>query len=225
MIRPLRSAIVLCLLGIAVARPARGEFVLEFGQSNYSVAQGGTVDVDVFLEETGGTTRLQDDGLLSAAIRVLFNTPTRVDDPSQVTARIGNAGFDQVTTDPITPADSTTTGMANLVLDALLNPPVLADPSTPQRLFLGTFSFLAGATAGQVTNLLVTVNDPSQDNFAQGPLPGTIISNAQIADGTATITITGPPEPVVPEPSTLVLSALGGALLIGLRARRRPVLA
>ena len=61
---------------------AQADIVYQFDATNYSVAPGATVDVEVFIVQTGNTTNdpvdLSTDGLESAAVRVFFdgNPPT-----------------------------------------------------------------------------------------------------------------------------------------------------
>src|SRR5690242_16177992 len=93
------TAAVLALLPVPAT--ARASFLFQFDQSSYGVAPAGTVAVQVFLVETGGTA-LRDFGLLSAAVRVNVTgvtpggMPARVLLPGDVAP---NPAFDFSTTD------------------------------------------------------------------------------------------------------------------------------
>lgn len=214
----MRMRMIALLLGAGAAalsfgQSARADFALSFGQSNYNVVEGGTVDVDVFLVEDAPGTILFDEGLFSAAVRVFFNEDPRTSDPAQVIDRSANSGFDVVTLFDIIPATATTTGEANLIADAIGTPPVTSSAGSPQSLYLGTFRFLVGTIVGEVTQIRIDVDDPQLVNFATGAGEG--IPNAQIRAGLGTITVIP-----IPEPSALALTGLGMAGL-GIVAHRR----
>lgn len=205
----------MALMSLAAGQSARADFALVFGQSNYNVIEGTTVDIDVFLVEDSPGTILFDEGLLSAYIRVYFNEEPRATEPAQVVAQSTNPGFDIVDEFPVVPATPTTTGEAGFLADALLLPPVRSTPAAPERLYLGTFRFLVGNIVDEVTHIRVDVadRDPSFVNFTTGT--GMAITNSMIRAGVGSLTVIP-----IPEPSALALTGLG-TMILGLGARRR----
>jgi hypothetical protein len=82
-----RSSLVLVAVLLLPISLASADIIYEFGQSNYNVSVGGTVDVEIFLSQNDplGTDpiNLSMDGLASAGLRVFFND-TPPTDPAAV---------------------------------------------------------------------------------------------------------------------------------------------
>src|SRR4051794_20957550 len=89
----------LLLVWLWLVSPAKAGFLYVFDQSNYSVGQGGKVDVKVFLQETttGGTSLLNQEGLFAAGVRVRFDVSPLPGSPSKVLSLLDvhpNPAFD-----------------------------------------------------------------------------------------------------------------------------------
>lgn len=209
---PRLIALTALLAGLAAATPARAAYFFSFDQANYQVAAGGTVNVSVYLSETG-TSNLTTLGLIEGDVRLLFNEPTRIATPAQVISRTAGPAFDSPANPQpdIVGATGSTSGIADIIQSSF--DPALA---TGNRILLGTFLFRAGSVAGAVTQLRATDQNGQADGLVLSN--GTVL-DAQTAAGTATITVLA--TAAVPEPATWVM--VGTALLIGgvARARRR----
>ena len=202
------------ILTVAIAlvpgRAAAG-YTFEFGSdsngtitSNFSVTVGQTVNVYVYLAQTGTTTGLSSSGLSSAGVALGFNqSVANVPSTSAITA---NPAFDANT-------PSTGTGTAQLKEFQVVSGPVVAPTSgsTANAILLGTFTF-TGESAGN-TSIVTSVPSSTTDSNVLGN--GTGIDSL-IQNSNAVIAVTA----VVPEPSTLALSGLG-ALALGASAWRR----
>jgi hypothetical protein len=213
----LMALAALWALGGGTAQAALYEF--SFNQSNFTVSPGGTVDVPVFLRETvspGEVSLLHDFGLVGAGVKVTFDVPPVPAHPARVLSAadiIPNPAFDLIGDRSVTPGSS-----AQLLEGTFLAPAVKAQGSGPvYDILLGTFRFTAGSEAGEVTHLRAGDFDITGNFNVVNTLPPTVL-DPLIREGTATITVV---LAVVPEPAALILTALGGAGLLGYAWRRR----
>lgn len=199
-------AAVLALVGWAAPARADYEFLLAdaagTATTNFTVVQGSTVDVRVYLLETG-TTTLVTTGLSSAGVQVGGFA----------------AGVAAVETAPTAgPAWDSGTGTAGnpaaLRVFQDVGDPVRAAAEGPEagRVLVGTFRF-TGVSVG--TTAFVTA-DP-------GPGADTVLADGLVLDGlinntAGLITVTA-----IPEPGALALTGAvaGGGLLARLRRRAR----
>jgi hypothetical protein len=168
--------------------------------SAFTVNQGSTIDIRVYLVETGGTT-LHDTGLTSAGVQVNTGSPS-IANASAVTK---GSAWDSST--------STTGANAKLNVFQDVSAPVTAPNSgaDANRILIGTFTFTALSNG---TTSIITA-DPSSSN-------DTILANGTVIDGL--ITNSSAAITVTPEPGTVVLTGLlatgiGGAALRRLRRR------
>lgn len=190
---------------------AQADIVYQFDATNYSVAPGATVDVEVFIVQTGNTTNdpvdLSTDGLESAAVRVFFdgNPPT---DRAEVLST-GNITFNPQFGDSALQESDVMPGISAGLADSI---DFVANPVTGTNILVGTFTFTAGLVPGEVTNLRATDFGVLDDTIA-GDANFTSLDDI-IVDGVATITVTA-----IPEPGSMIFLA-GIGLVIGLRRRR-----
>ena len=190
---------------------AQADIVYQFDATNYSVAPGATVDVEVFIVQTGNTTNdpvdLSTDGLESAAVRVFFdgNPPT---DRAEVLST-GNITFNPQFGDSALEQSDVMPGISAGLADSIN---FVANPVTGTNILVGTFTFTAGLVPGEVTNLRATDFGDFDDTIA-GDANLTALDDI-IVDGVATITVTA-----IPEPGSMIFLA-GIGLVIGLRRRR-----
>ena len=190
---------------------AQADIVYQFDATNYSVAPGATVDVEVFIVQTGNTTNdpvdLSTDGLESAAVRVFFdgNPPT---DRAEVLST-GNITFNPQFGDSALEQSDVMPGISAGLADSI---DFTANPVTGTNILVGTFTFTAGLVPGEVTNLRATDFGVLDDTIA-GDANFTSLDDI-IVDGVATITVTA-----IPEPGSMIFLA-GIGLVIGLRRRR-----
>ena len=190
---------------------AQADIVYQFDATNYSVAPGATVDVEVFIVQTGNTTNdpvdLSTDGLESAAVRVFFdgNPPT---DRAEVLST-GNITFNPQFDDSVLEESDVMPGISAGLADSIN---FVANPVTGTNILVGTFTFTAGLVPGEVTNLRATDFGDFDDTIA-GDANLTPLDDI-IVDGVATITVTA-----IPEPGSMIFLA-GIGLVIGLRRRR-----
>jgi len=208
------------------ARAAHADliFSFEFDRTNYVAAPGGSVDVQVFLRQTGtadaGQTNILGGpgavGMVGTGVLVTFGTgpnEAQVLSPSDIT---GNAAFDNFGSAPVT---SVSSGSAFLSQFTFLGPPVLGTNVALDTydLWLGTFTFTAGTVLGQATTISASIPLNSNDNVAATSPDPTVLTN--IASSAATITVQS--VTAVPEPSSLllVLGTLASVLLVSLVCR------
>lgn len=189
---------------------ASAALVYSFGQSNYTVAPGETVIVDVFLQQTDTTTILTDEGLIGGGVRVFFDdsAPT---EPAQVLSKtdiIPNPAFDDtfLGADLILDA-GVSAGFEDSIHDTL-------SPLVGSRILLGSFVFTAGTIGGEVTNLTATDLRTGDQNVA-GDFTGL---DSMISNGAATITVDAT---AVPEPGSFALISVLGIVSMAVRSRRR----
>ncbi|MFK8115239.1 MAG: PEP-CTERM sorting domain-containing protein [Rubripirellula sp.] len=193
--------------------PASAALVYSFSEANYEVTAGSTVDVTVFLQQqdaTGDPIDLTIDGLVSAGVRVTFDT-TPPSDRAEVLLEADitpNPLFDDTSFGPefdLVAGESA--GFVDSVDDVFA-------PITGNNILLGTFRFTAGSVIGEVTNVRAVDFGIDDDTFA-GDFDFTILDGA-IGQGISTITVTA-----VPEPSSLGLLLVGGTVVVMSRRRRR----
>jgi hypothetical protein len=179
-------------------------------QNNFVIGNiGQTVDVNVYLRQSGLDTLLTDEGLFSAGVRLTYGSPG-IAEVLSVLDIAPNPAFDNPT------ALLKDIGSGYVALDMATdmfgpNFPVFPELSTPDRIWLGTFTF-TGLSLGSVQ--ITAMDDPGLDNTLTGL--GTLL-DPQIGSDQGTVN-------VVPEPSGLVLFA-GLALIavpyLWLRRRQR----
>lgn len=213
-----RALCIAVALSLAAARGASASptYKYAFGQSNYVVGGGGTVNVDVYLDETlgiGDTSLLATEGLFGAGMRVFFNQAPVPPHPAQVLTASdisGNANFDDTADQIKSVVSGVSAGIIQLI--GLSSPAVFGTGGPPTyRAYLGTFTFHAGNVGNEVTHLRATDFDTMTDDTITNTSLTSLDSS--IADSFATIT-------VVPEPGSLTLVAAAG-LAGGWWARRR----
>ena len=153
------ACLFVCWSAVPVLAGVSYQYV--FDRANYIVAPGGTVAVNVYLEETvgsGGTSILSDAGIgmFGAGVMLRFDDSPQPTDPARVLAAsdiAGNTAFDQVAAD-------VSSVFALLAEDALLNPYVHGSltGSTGQvyRLLIGTFTLTSGTVSGEATPIQAT---------------------------------------------------------------------
>jgi hypothetical protein len=169
----------------------------------FTVAQGSTIDVRVYLVQTSPDTGLSATGLDAAGTKLTFNQAiANVASASAITA---NPAFDFS-------VKSTGTGTATLNASQDSGSAPVTAPTTgadANRVLIGTFTF-TGVSAGTTS---VVTSDPhplSDDNV----LHDATVLDSVIANSSVAITV------AVPEPGTLVLTGLWAAGLAVAGARR-----
>jgi hypothetical protein len=225
----IRIVLTLTLLALLLGgRSARAGYTFVFADgsgtatNNFTIdqAHGQTsVDIRVYLAQTGGTTGLSATGLNAAGVQLgSFNASVAtVADTSAIKANDANPGttgvgghFDSVNTiKGFNSGSPYLTEQYTASSSALLAATSGADAN---RILVGTFTFTPGSPAGGTTST-VTAN-PFPGSAVDVLADGTDITNL-IANATATITVTA-----VPEPSTLLMCGLF-ATGIGTAAWRR----
>ncbi|MCA9064757.1 MAG: hypothetical protein KDA96_16915 [Planctomycetaceae bacterium] len=173
---------------------AQADLIYEFGQSEYHVAPNSTIDVDLFLTQTGITDVLTTEGLDSIGGRVYFNDPPVPTDPAVVLATIDiitSTAFD----DDLFENKDLVAGVSAGVEDSIdFNAGTGAVKGS--RILVGTFRFTAGSVLGEVTNLRGTDFDltPGRDSIVSfDTLTG--LDSLLGPDARATITVSAVPEP------------------------------
>ena len=212
------AAVMLTLVG----GPVKAGYEYSFDASSYTVGVGQTVNVNVYLTQTGSTTGLSSVGLQSGGVQLNYNTTFVSNSTSQITPN--NTSFTGSTPTGFNPlfnytlsgngSNGLASGSSILEVSQGSGSPVLAgsgSPNTSNSVLLGTFQF-TGVSVGQ--SLVVSTNSFSGlDVNVLGD--GTVI-DSMIQNSSAFINVVA-----VPEPGTLVLTgllAMGG--LVGGCARR-----
>lgn len=193
-------------------------FTSNFGNVNI----GSTLDVRVYVQQSGGNPLGSDGGMIGYAARVRFDDPLGSNTPSSV-AQIVNPGSPPTTFGPdLTPnvpsggfatLNGTNNFSAVMNLGSSLGAGVVPDANG--RIFLGTVRFTALA-AGTITFRAEDPNPGSNGDF-------TTFTNSQPLDSmlrSATATFT-----VVPEPASLAFAGIGVAGLAALRRRKSAIAA
>jgi hypothetical protein len=192
-----RTLIVLGLACFTLGRyeSALAATSLSFDSSSYTVKNGQTVQVQVFLSQTSGGPIGPGNGLAAAAVQVSFNNPAGIAAVLSTSNITGGPLFDSSTAS----LTSTQASVAENSLSGIITLPVL----------LGTFTY-TGLKVG-ATQISVSAIPPPGTSFGtiQGPLPDPTGATANIN--------------VIPEPASLIIVLTGGPFLIGgLALRRRP---
>lgn len=181
---------------------AAGNFTNSF---SFDATVTPTIDIRVYLVQTGGDTGLSDTGLVSSGVKLSYSgTVAAVADTGNV---FGNAAFDD------TPNKTVTATEAALRQATDLNPAVKAATSgaDANRVLIGTFRF-TGLAVG--SDLALTL-DPNAAPVGNNVLDDGTVLDSLIANDTAVITVTA-----VPEPGTLALAGLLAVGVAGGAARR-----
>lgn len=177
-----------------------------FDQPSYVVPAGGTVDVQVFLQETLTApldrSLLATEGLFSAGVRIRFDLPPVPPKPSQVVSLadiVANPAFDDPFGSLRVLVPGSSAGLAENV--TLLSPAGVLATGGPSvfQLLLGTFRFTAG-DMDEVTVLQATDLSPLNETVT---FRTATVLDGQINVGQATIRV------VIPEPAGLVLFVTG----------------
>lgn len=199
------------------AGPARANLLYTFAtdQPVYNVVAGGTIKVQVFLDETGSpgdpfVLALSGDGMFSTGVRLLYPA-TAAAQVARGTDIKGNSAFDNgggggsIFTD----VTSSSAGFTQFTF----GPNVHGDPITGgYQLLLGTFTFTAGPSPG---SFLVTVaRFDANDQILTGI---GVVLDALVSNATATINVST----VVPEPSSFLMAACGIVAGLGFWYRHR----
>lgn len=202
-------------------------FSFQFDQSNYNVSPGGTVDVGVILRQsgtadTGETNVLGGTGAVGmTGTGVLVTYPTGADDAQvQGTSDVsGNAAFDNFGFGPFIAVSAGSALLSQSTSGSPVLGTAVAGHSDTYDLVLGTFRFTAGSVSGQVTPITASIPlfPNANDNVAATDPPTPILV---IADGGATITVTGGVVNPVPEPATLA-PALVAVMVVAAFGLRR----
>ena len=211
-LRYLLPALVASLL---LGSPAKAGFQFQFTDSSGNASSGftinpttGTVDIRVYLLQSGGSTNLTANGLVAGGVALQFSSsgPFTVTSASNITP---NSAFGQNNT-----SVTSNGGTTSATLQVQNSSPVFA-PTTgadANRILLGTFTFTGLSNGTGV--VITTLPDPSSANNVDG-LGNNL--DPMITNSSTTIT-------VVPEPSSLLLTgllAVGGITGAAWRRSRR----
>jgi hypothetical protein len=181
----------LALTAAAIFLPASAAdagYAFGFDQASYLAAPGGTIDVSVYLQETGASS-LVTDGLTGAGVAVRFDVSPVPNQPAQVLSDAGiaaSAAFDTLWGKSAQPS----LGYADLSLGAygsLVYGVETPPDSGTYRVSLGTFTFTAGSASNETTLLLATNYDSTLTNNVTGAFA---VLDGLIQNGTASITTT-----------------------------------
>jgi hypothetical protein len=187
---------LVALASIFTAATAQAaSYAYQFDQSSYTLLAGHSLNVPVYLVETGAS-ELTSSGLVGADFLVNWSGSS-----AGVTSVTANSSFN------FPPTVTIGSTSAELLLGTTV--PVMANP-----LYLGTFTFTAGPTATGVTT--ITTADPwpgsggdvaTADHFN--------VDDPDITNAMATIRV------VTPEPGALMLLLMAGLSLLGYASRKR----
>jgi hypothetical protein len=192
---------------------ARADYQFTFANSsgvaetNFNVAVGQTVSIQVYLTQTGSTTTLSNGPGLTAGGVQLTGFNTAFTNVTGITANdsttSSSTAFD---------ADNTYTNIPNAKLVVAKDNSSVGLTNSAGSILLGTFTF-TGISAG--TTSTVTANPfPGENiNLLAGSPPTSI--DSLISNSSAVITVTA-----VPEPGTLVLTGLMAVGIAGGFVRR-----
>jgi hypothetical protein len=208
-------ALVGCLLA---AGSARADLAFQFADSSgtaataFTVNAGSTVDVRVYLVQSGSTTNLSNPGLVDGGVALQFSSsaPFTITSSSAITPSSAFGG-------PNNTNVSTSSGTTTATLQVHDDSGVVAPTSgaDANRILLGTFTF-KGLSAGSA----VTVSAFPDPNSANNVDANHTNLDSMINQSSAAITVVA-----VPEPSAVILCGLGAsAFALGgwRRFRRRP---
>ena len=214
-------AVCLCLASVQSANAQNQAYELFFGQSSYSVDPGETVDVSIFLRETGnGSTPRQmpggGDALFSFDIVTDFSSVSggspgaTVNAAGDIALNPNFTFFNGASDVTINETNVQFQGTEDFANDADNEFGVSGNPTPSADIFeleLATLTFTAGAT-GTATNLSLSAGD-------EGILFADSFSPANAIFGSSQILVGGA---AVPEPSSLIVV---GGLCCGVLLRRR----
>jgi hypothetical protein len=215
----LLSALAVAAIALTT-QSARAGYEFTFDQSAYVVNVGQTVNVNVYLTQTGSTTGLSAIGLNSGGVQLNYNT-TFVSIAGVGSLTPNNTTYNTSTPTGFDPVNNSTVvgnGNATIAVGQVSGESAVkagsGSPNTSNSILLGTFQF-TGVSAG--TSLVVsTAAFPGSDvNVLYN---GTVI-DSMITNSSAAITVVA-----VPEPGTLILTGLLATGIAGgyARKRRRP---
>jgi hypothetical protein len=195
---------VALLICVGTAAPAQADYVFQLTdaegveQNHFVIGSiGRMIDVNVYLRQSDPDALLTEEGLYSAGVRLTYGSPG-IAEVLSVDNTAPNLAFD----DPI--ALLKEVGSNYIALDMAVSDifsPVFPQSSTPDRIWLGTFTF-TGLSLGSVQ--ITAMDNPDMDNTLTGL---STVLDSRIGSAQATIS-------TVPEPSGLILLA-GVALLAG----------
>lgn len=210
--------LILTALVVSIAATTRAAtYEYAFDQANYTVSPGNTVDVLVYLQETGGSV-FKGNGLIGAGVAVRLDDLPRPTSPAKVLTLedVANVSdFEREWSKHAVPAS----GYVDLSLWTMdyVYGAETATGSDVYRLLLGKFTFTAGTVPGEVTHIRATDFDTTSDDvvyYYNNDMSNPTALDGVIQDATATIT-------TVPEPRNVVLLATGVAGILACVWRRR----
>lgn len=208
--RHARSTALGLLLALLAASPCCADFILQLGQSggvgdnSFSGSPGDTIVAQIYLTQTGGETRLSSsstalvtadfhvtiDGSLVTPVATTFGPGFSDDTSGHTHIFLNDARIAEFATERTGHVGVTTS----------------ADGVADDSVLLGTVSFLIAPGASGIYNLSVTP-DSSYGAFSVAT-PGTP-EPIGVTGGVGTLSVAA-----VPEPSSLVLSAVGIAAVV-----------
>jgi hypothetical protein len=213
-----RSCLMAAIAALALGDAARADFIFEFGQggvisstNSFTVNQGSTISIQVFLAQTNGPTtnssNLSLNGLQQGGESLSYtNAPFNIASVSNITPNSAFSG-------PNNTQLSSTTGTATATLQVNGRTPVFpayTDSNGNSAVLLGSFTF-TGASAG--SGLVATsFPDPSSANNVDGAANDL---DSLIQQSSAVITVTA-----VPEPSAFLLAGVLATGIAGIALRR-----
>ena len=195
-----------------IASEGRADYIFTFDRTNYEVAPGETVDVEVSLTQiTPVPSDISLDGITDVGVRVFFN-----DSPPLDPARVFS--IDDIIINPLFDNNDALVGnqkdLDSGVSAGFLGAIDFGSPAlTGDSIVLGSFRFTAGNSVGEVTNLLVTDFSSADETFANDPTISVL--DSFISSSTATITVSA-----VPEPGSITLIVMASVLTVMIRGNR-----
>ena len=212
----MRNGLFLGCLAVVcgLATPAHAGVLYQFADSagtpttNFTISGvGNTVDVRVYLQEDPSPGILASEGLFSASLNVLFDSPAGIAEVTAAGDVTPNPFFTNIVSGP-----SVASATAGFTGDVGLNPFLFPDGSG--RILLGTFRF-TGLAVG-TTTIRAVDRDLFLDDTVTGL--GTVLDSL-VENSAGTITVEA--ITAVPEPGALALLASGTILIGGCRLVRR----
>jgi hypothetical protein len=197
----LRTAAFAAVLSFMVASSSWAGYTFQFADSTgavtnaFNVNVGSTVDVRVYLAETG-TTTLSGVGLSDGGVQLQFSAsaPFTISSASNITP---NGAFAGPNSSDLTTSSGTTFASVAVHQDGGMK--AQTSGVDANRLLLGTFTF-TGVSPGTA----ITVSaDPNPGPFADNVLADGTVIDSQIATPQAAISVAA-----VPEPCSIALTGL-----------------